>query len=248
MAQYEFNPRAAELGFGFDENDLPAWELQLDGGHGVRLRGFIDRVDVGALPGGKEALAVVIDYKSGAKELKRAYLAHGLQLQLAAYLSALRRLPDAREIFGVARLIPAGMFYVNLRGQAGKSDTRDEALENRGASGRTAFDHRGRFDAEWLARLDNSGAAEGSQFKFKLRKDGNPHANSSDALSRADFLKLLDQVEANIRRMGGEIYAGQIHPNPFQKGQERACDQCDFASVCRFDPWTAQVRSLECAR
>jgi ATP-dependent helicase/nuclease subunit B len=57
-----------------------------------------------------EALAVVVDYKSSARKLDKIMMAHGLHLQLPAYLSVLRHLGDARKIFGVGRLAPAGGF------------------------------------------------------------------------------------------------------------------------------------------
>jgi len=43
--------------------------------------------------------------------------ANGIQLQLLAYLGALRQWKNPREFFGVDKIIPAGAFYVNLRGE-----------------------------------------------------------------------------------------------------------------------------------
>ena len=63
-------------------------------------------------------------------------------------------------------------------------------------------------------------------------------------LSPQDFRNLLDHVESELIRMGREIYEGALQPNPFQKGRERACDHCDYAGICRFDPWTDTYRVL----
>ena len=60
----------------------------------------------------------------------------------------------------------------------------------------------------------------------------------------AEFRQLLDQVEAQLVRMGREIYSGAIGLNPYQKGKERACDKCDYQGICRFDPWTHSFRVL----
>jgi ATP-dependent helicase/DNAse subunit B len=60
---------------------------------------------------------VVIDYKSSQKKLDDLLIACGLQLQLLAYLSVLRRWPDPAAVFGTDRIVPAGVFYVNLRGK-----------------------------------------------------------------------------------------------------------------------------------
>ena len=244
MSQYQFDPQEAELGFGTTNKRLPAWEMDLGGGHRLLFTGVIDRIDLCQAGQKDAALAVVVDYKSGARKLDKVMMAHGLQLQLAAYLGVLRRLPDARQIFGVSRLIPAGVFYVNLRGQSERGRTRTEVLAGREALRQERYQHSGRFDFAALPYLDNRGQAQGTQFKFKLKKDGAPTAWSTDVMQPADFEKLLDQVEEQLVRMGREIYNGTIELNPYQKGNERACDKCEYQGICRFDAWTNSFRLL----
>jgi len=96
-AQSVLEPRHLELEFGLDEDALPPLDL----GGGLKLRGRIDRVDVG---GGGEA--VVYDYKGrtatpGAKWLERG------ELQVALYMRAVEELLGARA---------AGGFYQPLSG------------------------------------------------------------------------------------------------------------------------------------
>jgi len=244
MSQYQFDPQEVELGFGMNDARLPAWELDLDGEHRLLFRGIIDRIDLCRPGRGDEALAVVVDYKSGARKLDRVMMAHGLQLQLAAYLSVLRHLSDSKTIFGAARLIPAGVFYVNLRGQFERGKTRAEVLREREAVRQARYQHSGRFDFAALRYLDNRGLPQGSQFKFRLKKDGEPVANNTDLMPSEQFQQLLDQVEEQLVRMGREIYSGEIGLNPFQKGKERACDKCEYQGICRFDPWTHSFRVL----
>jgi ATP-dependent helicase/nuclease subunit B len=246
MNQYCFDPHESELGFGVKDAKLPAWELDLGGGHRLIFNGKIDRVDLCRDPAaGDEAMAVVIDYKSGALKLDDILMANGLQLQLAAYLSVLRRVPNPRQHFGAERLEPVGVFYVNLRGQSEGGKTRSEVLQSREDFRRSRYQHTGRFDHRALLFLDRSGAAEGSQFKFRLNKDGRPHAANKDLLASAEFRQLLDHVESELVRMGREIYAGAIAPNPYQKGNDCACDKCDYQAICRFDPWTQPYRNLK---
>jgi len=242
MRHYEFDPAAVELAFGREGAKLPAWEIDLGGGRRIQFRGIIDRIDLCRTRGAESALAIVVDYKSGARKLEEILMEHGLQLQLAAYLAVLRRLDSPREIFGVDRLIPAGMFYVNLRGQGGRGATRTEVLRDRDAARQSVFQHVGRFDFSRLAQLDKSGA--GTQFNYKVTRSGRPHKANRDCMESAEFLQLLDDVEAQLRRMGREIYAGAIHPNPFQRGQQRACDHCECQAVCRFDGWSDSFRQL----
>jgi ATP-dependent helicase/nuclease subunit B len=244
MSQYQFDPQEVELSFGMDDAGLPPWEVDLGGTGRLVFRGIIDRIDLCRAPGGDEALAVVVDYKSGANKLDKVKMAHGLQLQLAAYLSVLRHLPDPAKFFGAARLIPAGVFYVNLRGPLERGKTRDDVLRERDAVRQSRYRHSGRFDFAALPYLDNRGLPQGTQFKYRLKKDGEPMASNTDLMPSDQFRQLLDQVEDLLVRMGREIYSGKIELNPFQKGKERACDKCEYQGICRFDPWTHSFRVL----
>jgi ATP-dependent helicase/nuclease subunit B len=245
MDHYKFDPCEVELGFGTGDRKLPAWELDLGSGRRLVFRGIIDRIDLCRVgPQEDQALAVVIDYKSGARSLDKILMANGLQLQLAAYLGVLRHLADARETFGVGRLTPAGVFYVNLRGQSERGDTRAQVLARREDFLQKRFQHSGRFDSSALPFLDARSEREGTQFKFRLNADGRPDARNTDLLPSDDFRQLLDQTEAQLVRMGREIYDGAIQINPYQKGRERACDKCFYKGICRFDPWIHSYRVL----
>ncbi len=92
-------PAQLELGFGFDAEppDLPALDL----GDGLRLRGRIDRIDVG--PGGE---AVLYDYKGASVSPAAKWLEDG-KIQLALYVLAVR------ELLG---LDVVGAFYQPLTG------------------------------------------------------------------------------------------------------------------------------------
>ena len=244
MRQYEFNPHLVELGFGAGEKSLPAWEINLDEGHKLAFRGIIDRVDLFHRPDTGDALAVIMDYKSSAKQLDPVLIAHGLQLQLLAYLAFLRRLPNPETLFGAKQLIPAGVFFVNLRGNFSGGKTRDEVLDHLKDSRQVAFQHSGRFDFNALAQLDNRNEKTGVQFSYRLKADGQPHGASREILSTDKFLALLDDVEQHLSRMGKEIFSGNVQIDPYQKGKVRACDQCDYSQICRIDPWSHEYRPL----
>jgi ATP-dependent helicase/DNAse subunit B len=83
-------PSALELEFGFDEQELPALEL----GDGVRLRGRIDRVDVG-----ERGEAVVYDYKGGRAPFGARWIKDG-DLQVALYMHAVEQLLHLRAVGG----------------------------------------------------------------------------------------------------------------------------------------------------
>jgi ATP-dependent helicase/nuclease subunit B len=232
---YQFDPTLVEVGFGLKADSLwPAWRLELDQHHALLLRGRIDRVDVWRDPVTGAALAVVVDYKSSSRKPDELKLYHGLQLQLPAYLAALEQLPEARATIEATSLAPAGVFYVNLRGEFASEKKRTDALADSAAALRHGFQHAGRFEATYYERLDPRGTKE--QFKT--------HPASRNQLSPAAFRDLLNRAVENLRRFGREIYSGTIAPAPFRKGNETACGFCDYAAICRFDPWTQPFRTL----
>jgi ATP-dependent helicase/nuclease subunit B len=243
--QNEFDPVAAELDFGGEGSRAPALEIDLDGGHKLALQGRIDRVDLWR-DGNGGALAVVMDYKSGVKKLDAVFVRHGIQLQLLAYLNALRRWKNPREIFGADKLIPAGVFYVNLRGQYENGGTRGEILHGADASRRAAYRHTGRFDAGALEKLDRTRARD--QFNYRLTDAGKLHANSVEALPRGEFEKLLDRVEIQLRDFGRAIFSGVANVSPYRKGGQTPCGFCDYQAACRIDPWTQPFRILRAGK
>ena len=248
MRQYEFDPAAVELGFGLKDGALPGWRMDLGDGHALVLRGRIDRVDLARPAGGAaEAppLAVIIDYKSSARNFDALLLEHGLDLQLPAYLNALRSAGDLGAVLGVAQVRPAGLFYVAFRGSAGAGKTRAEVLKGVAEARRAVFRHLGRFDAGVVARLDNRpGQPPGDQFRFKFKKNGELDARGCDALAAEDFLGLLDRNAAHLRAHGQGIFAGEIGVRPFRARKETACDFCAYRPICRFDSWTDAFRIL----
>ena len=237
MSQYEFDPQKVELSFGLAPNELPAWKLALEGGKRLVLRGKIDRVDLWRAPGTDEAWAAIIDYKSSGAKLDPSFLHHGMQLQLLAYLNALWHLPEAKNAFGVSRLLPAGVFYVPLRARSGSGDTRREVLGQAAEALFTAYQHTGRFDASAILKLDNRGGDKGDQFKFFKKKDGEFAKRGSEAMSSGDFRGLLEKIESHLRAHAERIFSGDVAARPYRKGTERACDWCQCQPVCRFDAW-----------
>jgi ATP-dependent helicase/nuclease subunit B len=242
--QYEFDPAVAELEFGFGAGGAPAWEIDLGEGHQLALRGRIDRIDL-CRETGDRALCVVMDYKSGQRKLDKILVEHGVQLQLLAYLAAVRHWPDPHALFGVQQLIPAGVFYVNLRGQYERGNTRDEALADADDARKLAYRHTGRFDASFLGKFDNRPKAQcGDQFNYNRNHDGSLRKGSTEALPPAEFEKLFDRVEAQLKGMGRAIFSGAAQVDPYRKGHETPCDFCDYRAVCRIDPWTHRYRVL----
>jgi ATP-dependent helicase/nuclease subunit B len=157
----------------------------------------------------------------------------------------LRCWPNPRRRFGVGRLIPAGVFYVNLRGKYDREQNRRDALADTEQARKLAYRHAGRFDTRALRLLDaRPDARTGDQFSYRLTNDGQVYKSSREALATAEFEALLDSVEDSLRRMGHEIFSGVAKVDPYRKGAATACDQCAYRSICRIDPWLHTYRVL----
>jgi len=242
--QYEFDPVAAELGFGGVNDREPAWEVALGGGRKLALNGRIDRVDLWRAAAGGDALAVVMDYKSGGKKLDSLLVANGIQLQLLAYLAVLRQWKNPWEIFQAEKLVPAGAFYVSLRGAFKTGGSRAEVLGDT-ESKKMAYRHNGRFDAGELRKFDRrENASRGDQFNFRLKNNGELYAGSAEALPRENFAALLDGVENQLCELGGRIFSGAAAVDPYCQGAQTPCEYCDYRAACRIDEWTHAWRSL----
>jgi ATP-dependent helicase/nuclease subunit B len=168
-----------------------------------------------------------------------------LQLQLPAYLNVLRSWANPNSVFGVARLLPAGVFYVNLRGRYERGRNRTAALANVGAARKLAYQHTGRFDKSALPLLDaRPDAVAGDQFNYRLKDNGDVNKVSREALDSGEFAALLASVESNLTRMGEHIFAGVATVHPYRKGTMTACAFCEYRPICRFDPWQQSYRVL----
>lgn len=241
MASYQFDPLAVELSIGGSSGRLPWWEIDLGEGRVLAFRGSVDRVDATAVPGGEDTAGLtVMDYKSGNKTFESLKMRAGLQLQLPAYLAALCEVADGSELLRGRRARPAGMFYVRLKDAP-------ERVPHRLAEGRSGkrFEHTGRFSLEWLPLFDRNHATGGSgQFNYRLKKDGQPYANSHQLIRQPDLEQMLADAREMLRHLGREILAGNVAVDPYRQGTETPCTHCEFKAVCRMDPWTHTFRPL----
>ncbi|HXT39997.1 MAG TPA: PD-(D/E)XK nuclease family protein [Candidatus Angelobacter sp.] len=245
MEQYGLDPYAVEVSFGDHDDPLPAWEIEIGRDQRMAFRGKIDRVDLAVIPASDEALCVVMDYKSGAKKIDALLLEHGIQIQLPAYLAALREIGGGSPVFGVARLVPAGIFYLNLRGSYKPGASRSDVLESGRDDRRQAYRHFGRFSLRALPVLDRRYQEGGSgQFNYRLTKEGQPYKGPAELLDETEFSALLDRTKCLMRGMGRRIFAGEAKVDPYRNGGEVACDFCDCRAICRIDPWTHRFRVL----
>jgi len=203
-------------------------------------------VDLASATSGGAPQCIVIDYKSGGKKIDPLLLEHGAQIQLPAYLAALRHVSaSAPELFGPAPLVAAGAFYVNLRGDYPSGGDRAEVLDDDGRARQKAYRHTGRFSRAALPQLDRRApGGHSGQFNYQLTNDGKPHKAYKDLLEPGPFAALLDRVEEVLRAMGRRIFSGDATIDPYRKGGRDACEFCECQAICRIDPWQHTFRVL----
>lgn len=242
MATYDFDPVAAELGFG-GRSPLPSWSPDPADRAMFRLRGTVDRVDVHRHGDGSAAFAV-LDYKLRPPRFDEVRAGAGVDLQLPVYALALTDLLPRLGLPDVHRAIPAGLFYIGLRGRPAGGATRRE-LPGTDDARREIHTHRGRFCSRDADALDRTNAtAPSGQFALCRNKDGSVR-RGGDARNEAEFDGLLAGVRDTLRRLDALLRSGSVAPAPYRHGGRTACDGCRVAAVCRFDPWLQPFRSLK---
>jgi hypothetical protein len=157
---------------------------------------------------------------------------------------------DAKAQVGVARLIPAGMFYVPLRGRYEGAAHRGEVLNDRGEVRRKAYQHCGRFDSSLLRYFDSQhltvgGPFSGEQFNYSITSSGELNGRCKDPVESRELIAMLDVVDSQLQDFGQRIFEGDTNVAPFRKGDDKPCNRCDYQTICRIDPWTHEYRSLQ---
>lgn len=241
-----FSPAHAEVAFGFDGNtSLPDLHIDTMKGREVRLRGYIDRVDLARLP--KETLGIVIDYKTTRnKTLSLNDVCYGLALQLIGYLLVLERL--GVELTEGKPVRPIGAFYVGLTPKYQRvEDPRLLCGEDAMALLLKTFRPRGLLNAADAVRLDRALETDNksSLFAFAIRKDGEISAvNRSDAAAAADFKGVMKLTAEKLGELGDSILDGEVSVHPYRQKDTTPCTWCPMKAVCRFDAAVQATRRL----
>ncbi len=234
----KFQTVETELTFGEPGDGLGQFELPLSNNRRLYLRGKIDRLDIGSV-GGKNT-ALVFDYKRSSRGFNWAQFIHGLDLQLPAYLLALRN----KKIGEADRLEPAGGFYmpIEVKPEAG------EATELEGRVEKFKHKAKGILNGEYGRQLDESTTSGWSKFyNIPFTKSNGPYGyyNNSGALKPEDFEKVLRFTETKITKLAEENVSGRISVNPYRLRDCSPCGWCEYRAVCRFEWAINDYNSME---
>ncbi|MGY4690016.1 helicase-exonuclease AddAB subunit AddB [Salibacterium sp. K-3] len=226
-----FTPMGLELGFGPDET-LPPLTFTLSDGTKMEVAGRIDRVD--GAEGENGFYVRIIDYKSGAKDIRLSEVYYGLALQMLVYLDVV--LSFSEEWIGKENLKPAGVLYFHIHNPFLQVPTRMSAdeLEQEFLK---RFKMKGLLMAEEepVRLMDTSLSTGYSQVvPAAIKKDGSFYSNSS-VLRDEQFEAMRTFIRSKLQHDGDKMMEGRTDIHPFKNGQATACMYCSFRSVCQFD-------------
>ncbi|HVT88615.1 MAG TPA: PD-(D/E)XK nuclease family protein, partial [Tepidisphaeraceae bacterium] len=213
----KFVPWRTELQFG-DGTKLGALVLETPGGHELRLRGKIDRVDRVQ----NSAEFAIVDYKYRGSRLALDWVYHGLSLQLLTYLLVLQQNGTQRSN---RNFTPVAAFYVQLLRELQAVKHPDDAAEPDGLQSHLAFKPRGMIDLNHKHLLEA---------EVKSQKPASLYSRP-DGCTSEQFADMLRLAEQKLGELTDQILAGQIDPSPYRIGGASPCVNCEFRSVCRFD-------------
>ncbi|SFP44587.1 helicase-exonuclease AddAB subunit AddB [Salibacterium halotolerans] len=226
-----FTPMGLELGFGPGET-LPPLAFHLSDGTKMEVAGRIDRVD--GAEGENGFYVRIIDYKSGAKDIRLSEVYYGLALQMLVYLDVV--LSFSEDWIGRSGIKPAGVLYFHIHNpflQAANSMDPNE-LEQEFFK---RFKMKGLLMAEEEpVRLMDTSLSTGysNVVPAAIKKDGSFYSNSS-VLQDEKFEAMRSFIRSKLQQDGEKIMGGAVDIQPFKNGQTTACAYCSFKPVCQFD-------------
>lgn len=230
LKQGSFQPDDYELSFRFAE-DLDSIHVDLSEDEKMHLQGRIDRIDVSE--DAEHVYVKVIDYKSGNRKFDLAALYYGLQLQLVVYMNAAMEMESRKH--PDKEIVPAALLYYHIDDPTIETpvELTDEQI-NEQILAKLRMNGVVNSDPEVVERLDRYMQDKSVVIPVEKKKDGSFSARSG-VLSREEMQLISSYVDAKIRSIGREILDGKIAANPYEKGNEEACNYCAYKKVCGFD-------------
>ncbi len=231
------------VGFEFDltkENNESILKITCKDKYVINIRGSIDRVDIFEHKDDKGELkryVRIIDYKTGAKELKLEELYNGLNLQMLIYLLALTS--SENELTEKGRLIPSGVLYMPAVHVSADKDS--NAAYDKGIKGDLEAElERYRYDKfkRFGLIVDNQITIEAmdkitNRF-VDIYPTGNKKTVGSVLLEEGELEAYEEFAYEKIIEMADALYEGRIEAVPLYTDKNTAsCKFCEYKAVCR---------------
>lgn len=224
-----FEPVDFELSIDND-GDLKPYEIELDDGGTLKVRGKIDRVD--QFVNDDKSYIRIVDYKSGEKVFELSDVLQGLNLQMLIYLFTIWK--NGTERYG--DVVPCGIIYYPAKLKVSKIPRESTEID-------IANDKikQGKCNGLFLNNLSVLNAMEndleGKFIPIKTKKDGSLTGTLIDLSSLG---KLNEKIDILLKDMAQSLHNGHIPAYPAQcsKGTSNynnVCVYCDYKSVCGFE-------------
>lgn len=227
----KFMPDSYELTFGFAD-DLASVRIALSEEERMHLVGKIDRLDVAEDE--EHVYVKVVDYKSGKKDFDLVALYYGLQLQLVVYMNAALE-KEAKE-HPDKDIVPAAMLYYHIEDPAVEAaeELTPEELEEKILA---ALKTKGVVNADpyVVSQLDAEMEKASDVIPVTKNKDGG-FTKTSGVMTREQLGIISDYAGKKIVEIGRQMMDGCVSVNPYERGDEDACQYCSYKNVCGFDP------------
>lgn len=215
----KFRPVGYEICFG-TQRDIPALKFPLENGN-LYIEGRIDRADVYHDAENDKKYVLIIDYKSGAKDLKPAEVYNGLQMQLLVYLSL------TKDFYGA---MPAGAYYFRIEDymiNSADDDFEEKIREKYKMTGITLR------NTDVVRAVDNDLDGKSNIIPVKIKEGMVEESNS--VYSKDEMDKITEFVKQKVCKTAEAIVAGKIAINPYTFSNRTPCQYCLYKEICRFD-------------
>lgn len=231
----DFEPVDFELKIDRD-SEIKPYEIVLESGNKILVRGSIDRVDKFEKDG--TSYIRVVDYKTGGKDFTLSDVLSGLNMQMLIYLFSLWK--NGEKKYG--NVMPSGVLYMPSKIDYPKLNfdiENNELKKEKNKKMKQAGLLLDNFDS--LTAMDKN--RENFYLPITYKKDG----VTGNILSYEDFGLLRDKVDSLLKEMGDGLKNGRIPALPAQSAvgdKYVRCQYCDFKSVCCNED-TEKVKLIE---
>ncbi len=233
--QSEFVPKFFEMPISHEnENGVEPYEIDLEDGTKLYMRGIVDRVDT--FKKGKDVYIRIVDYKTGTKTFSPDDIEKGLNLQMLLYLFAIwnTKKNDFKDrIKCEGDILPAGILYFAAKAPDFTIEN-DDDIQNAYTIASNSVGRVGMLinDIEILKAMDKN--LEQKYIPVKLYKNGNL-SNTKYLKSIEEFGQLSRQIDGILTKIASDIKSGSVKAQPMEMKNktESPCTYCKMKPICR---------------
>lgn len=225
----QMKPYKTEAIFGMSQGEAK-FLLPIDQKHQLNLRGKIDRIDY-VTDQQNNMYVSVVDYKSKKHQLSYNSIYEGLSIQLVSYLDVVLTNANLLKKHHPINIFPAGAFYLTVTNPKLPFKAK-ENQQKRQINFMKHFKYQGLCinDPEVLELMDQS-----YEDKNSLIYPISTKAEKKQLLNEQEFKQVLQYNRHLLIQAGKHIYEGDVLLNPVKSNTHKACDYCEFKSICQFD-------------